>query len=337
VFRSRLNVADYGFPAETTRIQIFTEFYGAPQPDRIVRPIRVEPDEKIRIRRVSPDLVDEILGWGELAIATGRARMSDADLAEGKAAAPIVKTFTNILGRSFLIESVEFGSIDKELASLPEGAARSASAPPHRDLRKLRSRYAEIPSPRSAEQASAAPDRKTTRVAKADIHTRPGVALDILAEISGNITTAKIFQGDTTYVLLASVTCSAAVTVEGGAVFKAYPGTYLKLSNTLTCKASSYRPAIFTSKDDDTIGDPAPGSTGTVSGFYGNPAPMLMGLRITSMMPMVMASPIRQIPPPLLSLAHSQRPPTTQFRSSRIAPTINWTSWSTMLISWASR
>jgi hypothetical protein len=41
VFRSRLNPADYDFPTNTTRIQIFTEFYGAPQPDRIVRPIRI--------------------------------------------------------------------------------------------------------------------------------------------------------------------------------------------------------------------------------------------------------------------------------------------------------
>ena len=66
VFRSRLNVADYGFPTNTTRIQIFTEFYGVPQPDRIVRPIRVESDEKVRLRMASPDLVDEILAGANL-------------------------------------------------------------------------------------------------------------------------------------------------------------------------------------------------------------------------------------------------------------------------------
>ena len=66
VFRSRLNVADYGFPTNTTRIQIFTEFYGVPQPDRIVRPIRVESDEKARLRMASPDLVDEILAGANL-------------------------------------------------------------------------------------------------------------------------------------------------------------------------------------------------------------------------------------------------------------------------------
>jgi hypothetical protein len=86
VFRSRLNPADYGFPTNTTRIQIFTEFYDAPQPDRIVRPIRVEGDQNVRSRMASPDLVDEILGFGELAIATGQARFANVEFASGEAA-----------------------------------------------------------------------------------------------------------------------------------------------------------------------------------------------------------------------------------------------------------
>ena len=51
------------------------------------------------------------------------------DISNGAAAAPIVKTFTNILGRAFMIESVEFSAIRNELASLPDSVGKSASVP----------------------------------------------------------------------------------------------------------------------------------------------------------------------------------------------------------------
>ena len=90
----------------------------------------------------------------------------------------------------------------------------------------------------------------------------------------------KVFQGDTTYFLTNAVTCNGAVTIEGGAVFK-FPTnstSYLKLISSVTCKASSYRPAIFTAGDDDTVGDKLStniwsGYTGTIQASgYGNPA-----------------------------------------------------------------
>src|SRR5207249_383694 len=65
VITGRLNPADYGFPTNTTRIQIFTEFYDGNKPERIRRPLRVEKDEAVRRRMASPDLVDEMLGFGE--------------------------------------------------------------------------------------------------------------------------------------------------------------------------------------------------------------------------------------------------------------------------------
>jgi len=266
VFRSRLNVADYGFPANTTRIQILTEFYGAPQPDRIRRPIRVEPDEKVRTRMVSPDLVDEVLGFGELAFVTGRARGAETDFAGGESATPIVKTFTNVLGRAFMIESVEFKSITSKLASLPGNANKSASVRPRRAKKSFG--YAAIPSPRSDEQAGAAPRRTSTQLARLDLRKRPGVVLDAYAEIGGPITGTKTFQGDTTYFVSAPVNCNGAVNLES-AVFK-FPNStgnnpitaYLKINNSLTCKTSSYRPCIFSAGDDESIGESLSGGGG---------------------------------------------------------------------------
>ena len=59
----RLDPSDYGFSTDTTRLQIFTEFYETPEPDRIRRPIRVEQRRVVRDRMASPDFEDEVLGW----------------------------------------------------------------------------------------------------------------------------------------------------------------------------------------------------------------------------------------------------------------------------------
>ncbi len=63
----RLDPSDYGFAADTTRLQIFTEFYEAPQPDRIRRPIRVEQRRAVRDRMVSPfssNRLSPVQSWG---------------------------------------------------------------------------------------------------------------------------------------------------------------------------------------------------------------------------------------------------------------------------------
>ena len=87
VIRERLDPADYGFDPATARIRVFTELYDAPKAERIRRPLRVEEDEQVRRRMVTPDLVDEVLGFGEFVLATGRAfATGDAD-----AAAPVAK------------------------------------------------------------------------------------------------------------------------------------------------------------------------------------------------------------------------------------------------------
>src|SRR6266511_644091 len=274
VFRGHLNPADFGFPTNTTRLQIFTELYGAPQPDRLVRPIRVEQDQRVRNRMVSPDLVDELLGFGECVIGTVQAALGKAGTAAGQASAPVVKKYTNILGRTFLIESVEYGSISRELRSLPDRGHRSASAQPKPDLKEAKSGPAAIPLPRSSRLANAGANQTSTRMANAGDVKRPGVVIDYLATIGGTLSGTTTFRGDTTYLISDPVYCGSTI-IEGGAVIKypSTPTTWIKVSyGPLTCRTSSYRPAIFTSKDDNTVGDPAPNSSGNPTGFYANPA-----------------------------------------------------------------
>lgn len=279
VFTGRLDPADYGFPTNTTRIQIFTEFYNPPEPDSVLQPLRVEQDANVRSRMASPDLVDEVLGFGEFVIATGRAATL-ANISKSDApGAPVAKQFSTIAGRTFLIESMENGLVQADLKGLPDCGVETASV---NKTRKGKLAELAIPSAsKAAHQASAAPKSSVIRrMAQAGADKRAGFVVDYLATIGGTLSGTRVFQGDTTYFLTNAVTCSGAVTIEGGAVFK-FPTnstSYLKLTGTVTCKTSSYRPAIFTAGDDDTVGDPITtniwsGYTGTIrTNGYGNPA-----------------------------------------------------------------
>ena len=81
------------------------------------------------------------------------------------------------------------------------------------------------------------------------------------------------FQGDTTYYIVGAVNLYGTNTFEGGAVIKYATNASIVLQSTnLNWQASSYRPVIFTAKDDNSVGAAISGSTGSPSGYYANPA-----------------------------------------------------------------
>jgi hypothetical protein len=272
VIAENINPADYGFQTNTTRIQIMTEFYGGPQPDEIVSPIYVEQNQKIRNSMATPDFVDEILGFGEFVLASGQAYTAGTSVTN--ASAPVAKEFTTIGPRTFLIESVEYSEIQGGLNALPQMAASKSAQKEIARGKKAKGGYASIPSPH--------PGTSRVTISKAPkqiAQGRKGLVIDYIATIGGTLGSATIFQGDTTYFVNGAVTCNGAVTIEGGAVFK-YPTNtaYIQLNNTLTLTTASYRPAIFTATDDNSVGDTLntniwSGYTGTIqSGGYANPA-----------------------------------------------------------------
>src|SRR5438876_4139983 len=284
VITGRLDPADYGFPTNTTRIRIFSEFYDTPHPERLRRPIRVEQRQAVRNRMVSPDLVDEVLGFGEFVMATGSAYRAPKTSNTGNAAAAVAKEYTTIAGRTFLIESVEYRSVRGELELLPECATEHASNREIPGGSGSKVRYAALPTPPPVAHAKVASDRTTRRVATAAVGKRPGVVLDYIATLGGTMSGTVVFQGDTTYMVSGAVYCNGPTTIEGGAVFKykylspATASIKLTSSSSITCKTSSYRPAIFTAVDDDSVGDSmngysGSGYTGTINpGGYANPA-----------------------------------------------------------------
>ena len=64
---------DFGFPAATTRIEVFHEWLDAPSPERISRPLKQQTDPAIRQQMAEPDLIDETLTLGELWLPLGKA------------------------------------------------------------------------------------------------------------------------------------------------------------------------------------------------------------------------------------------------------------------------
>jgi hypothetical protein len=85
--------------------------------------------------------------------------------------------------------------------------------------------------------------------------------LDYQANIGTNDFT---FQADTTYVVLGRLDLYGTTTFEGSAVIKATNvyGADLWVHGPMVWDTGLYRPVVFTSKDDDSVGQPLPGSTG---------------------------------------------------------------------------
>jgi hypothetical protein len=100
-----------------------------------------------------------------------------------------------------------------------------------------------------------------------DYLPQKGYVLDYTALISTNNFT---FQGDSTYYVSGGVTLSGTAIIEGGSVIKftnllAHPAITV---GTVKCATGQYRPAVFTSKDDDTVGETIAGSTGNPTNYY---------------------------------------------------------------------
>jgi hypothetical protein len=269
VIRGRLDPRAWGFPAESSRIQVTTEFYEAPKPEKMRRPLRVEEDEKVRRRMVSPDFVDEVLSFGEVTMWTGTAYTAASG--KGQGGVPVAKEW--VKGeRTFLVESMEYGDMASALEALPEVNAAGLFG---RTPGKNRASYAMIPRPPSIAEARAATPRRETVLAQAAANLRRSVVIDYIV-VPGYPEANYVFRAGTTYHVTGSVWCGP-VTLEGGTVVKYAPGQWIQLNGAVTCTASATRPALFTAEDDnaedagqaiDGHGSPlVPATTG-----YANPA-----------------------------------------------------------------
>jgi len=78
-----------------------------------------------------------------------------------------------------------------------------------------------------------------------------------------------IFYSGATYYISNSISISGETVIQGGAVIKYAPGTKITV-DVLDCETTSNNPAIFTARDDDTVGVTLSDSTHSPSGYYGD-------------------------------------------------------------------
>jgi hypothetical protein len=116
-------------------------------------------------------------------------------------------------------------------------------------------------------QAPAALGRRQSKPMQMVALPKPerGVVIDFQTLTSS---TNFTFQSDSTYFVDGTFGLSGTTTIEGGTVIKYSSGSSIITAGPIICRTDAYRPAVFTAKDDNTVGETISGSSGVPSGYY---------------------------------------------------------------------
>ncbi len=232
--------AEWGLNPETSVIQVITEFLNPPVPQITPRNVGGMPDEHLDFGITQMP--------GGFAFALG---------AETNAVV-VTKQWLKLDGRQCLVESTAFSKLALLLKKLPAQSTQAILySSPDSVIHKV-AKGQLLPT-----RNFAAANRITLQLASS-APDKAGVAIDYTTATSQ---TNFTFQADTTYYVSSNVTLSGTVTIEGGTVIKYSNSSNAKISvssgATLICKTGPFRPAVFTSKDDNTVGETITGSTGS--------------------------------------------------------------------------
>jgi hypothetical protein len=253
--------AEWSLDPSTTMLQVITEFVNPPVP--ALTPVPDDNGDDLRI------------DFGSMQMVKGAAFAIGGETNQ----IPVAKRWQVANGRVFLVEQVPLISIAPELEQLPEPVTGSAML-----NRSRRSPAKDLNLPERRLALHVTPAFKAGRRAPVE----KGFAMDYTLLASQ---TNLVLQSDTTYYVSGTVNVNGTLTIEGGTVvkFTNSPAATITSSN-VVCKTARFRPAVFTSKDDNSLGQTIGGSTGSPAGFYGNVAldfsstpsvPLLSNLRFT--------------------------------------------------------
>jgi hypothetical protein len=234
----------YGLNSQNAKIELLTEFFNTPEP--VQSRMGVEPQS---------GLSDTTLRFGSVIMDHGKAFIvGDAPQADPVMGTPVFKSWLHLAGRTFLVEEVPFPKIASSLQSLPMTAMVDA-VPVNSILNKVSPTRLLVPARLAQKDGT-----PVAQLARADIKQKRGVALDYVAvDVDTNDFT---FQADTTYLVgnPGAINFNGVTTFEGGTVvkFETNPdyGDLIQSWDTNVCDTGPYRPAIFTSVNDDTVGEP---------------------------------------------------------------------------------
>jgi hypothetical protein len=282
-----------GLLREATRLEVLTEFFEAPQPQKRQTILDRVDDPALRAAMAAPDWIDEELDFGPFRIAQGRAFLLGAGPEADEAVVVGKEWFTTPDQRTLLSESVDFLSLLPQLEQLPvpgdkpgAGLRRRADTqvakatqpvPLSRRLKETMleanaaARVAERRArslPRRLVASTAPPVRGEIVLAKAPKTQTPGLVLDYTT-LNGTYND-YLFKGDTTYFVSGQVTLGGAkTTFEGGTVVKYTNLTTAKLTLNapIVWQGTAYRPVVLTARDDQSVGESIT-PTNALSGYY---------------------------------------------------------------------
>jgi hypothetical protein len=263
----------FGLDPATTRLEVFTEFVEAPQPTVIESTVLERSSPEQRGKMVWPDFVNQTLGFGAMRMDVGAAFPIENSL-DLDQSIPTGKTWELREGRTFLIEAVLYPAIKPEIEKLPPNPPGRRAV---RTFPKAGSNRSFPPPPVQARRGD-----KVTRMAATALPEK-GYVIDY--SIVASTLTNFVFAADTTYFVKPSPNTYlyGTTVIEGGTVIKFTNGNaQLRMMNNVDCRTSPYRPAIYTSVHDNTVGDIIGGSTGNPTGYCGYMVYLGSGITVVS-------------------------------------------------------
>ena len=255
--------AAWGLDPATTCLEVFTEFLSSHQPS--IRRVPSRPTEH-HVRPLSRENQagsdDVELDFGLMQIGVGQVFLSDE--ADPFVTPPLTTTkcWEEKDGRSFLIERVTYSGIESWLSTLPP-ADHSFLAEKGSPGRSWPARWAgqdPLPPPRGGRGTWAT--ERWSGVSS----TAPGLVIDYL--ISNSSLTNHTFRSGVTYLISGKLQLYGTTAVEGGTVVKygRANSPQIEFNGPVECRTAPWHPAVFTSQDDDTVGEIVSGSTGRPEG-----------------------------------------------------------------------
>ena len=250
--------------SQNVRLQVLTEFFAPPVPRKTTN--------------LNDGIVEDVrLNFGAMTIGVGKTFFTPGqDRSQVIGSKRVVKHWTKLDGRDFLIEEVPYTAVSNLLQKLPLHAAiapdgsavkhLASSASPNPGGASSHEPLKSPPHLASSNRSSARPS-KPIQLAQAETET-PGVVMDysIVEAFAGYDFTAG------TYFVSGWVCVDAgngydSVQFEPGAVIKfdGAPGTeiFVEGATTSIFNSTPANPVIFTDMSDDSVGDPIAGSTST--------------------------------------------------------------------------
>lgn len=239
----------FGLNPLTTRLQALTEYFDTADPVQTAS--AVNPQD---------GLSDSTLKFGAMTMRHGRAFMLNTSTTANNLAVrlPVYKSWVTLQGRKFLVEEIPYRRISSQAQTLPPQTNAAFSVNSGNCVLFQVSSQRLLPPMRRVPSNSA----PAKFLAKTGAPEQRGLVLDY-SEVDSDESDFT-FQGDTTYDITGNVYFSGTTTIEGGAVLK-FPedGSGGLDCDQVVCESTAYRPAVFTSENDNSVGETLPESSGT--------------------------------------------------------------------------